>query len=54
MTIEQLQKENAALKQDIIDIYKNSEECIFNDSSTAYAVEQDYVNDAYDLTQPES
>lgn len=52
MTIEQLQKENAKLKQAITDIYRNCEECEFDGSGTYYAVEQDHVNDAYELVNP--
>ncbi|HEM6857152.1 hook protein [Providencia rettgeri] len=52
MTIEQLQEENAKLKQAITDIYRNCEECEFDGSGTYYVVEQDHVNSAYELTQP--
>lgn len=52
MTIEQLQEENEKLKKAITDIYRNCEECEFNGSGTYYAVEQDHVNDAYELVDP--
>ncbi|MBG3036664.1 hook protein [Proteus mirabilis] len=52
MTIEQLQEENEKLKQAIIDIYSNCEECEFDGSGTYYAVKQDHVNDAYELVNP--
>ncbi|MTC44283.1 hook protein [Providencia sp. wls1922] len=52
MNIEQLQEENAKLKQAITDIYRNCEECEFDGSGTYYAVEQDHVNDAYELVEP--
>lgn len=52
MTIEQLQEENAKLKKAITDIYRNCEECEFDGSGTYYAVEQDHVNDAYELVDP--
>ncbi|QXA59598.1 hook protein [Providencia rettgeri] len=52
MTIEQLQEENAKLKQAIIDIHSNCEECEYQGYRTFYAVEQDHVNSAYELTQP--
>lgn len=51
-TPEQLQEENAKLKQAITDIYRNCEECEFDGSGTYYAVEQDHVNDAYELVNP--
>lgn len=47
--IGQLKEENAKLKQAITDIYRNCEECEFDGSGTYYAVEQDHVNDAYEL-----
>lgn len=50
--LEQLQEENAKLKQAITDIYRNCEECEFDGSGTYYAVEQDHVNDAYELVEP--
>lgn len=52
MTIEQLQEENTKLKQAITDIYRNCEECEFDGSGTYYAIEQDHVNDAYELVNP--
>lgn len=52
MTIEQLQEENTKLKKAITDIYRNCEECEFDGSGTYYAVEQDHVNDAYELVDP--
>lgn len=52
MTIEQLQEENKKLKEAITDIYRNCEECEFDGSGTYYAVEQDHVNDAYELVNP--
>lgn len=52
MTIEQLQEENKKLKKAITDIYRNCEECEFDGSGTYYAVEQDHVNDAYELVEP--
>ena len=52
MTIEQLQEENAKLKQAIVDIYSNCEECEYQGYGTFYAVEQDHVNSAYELIQP--
>ncbi|MEY0545125.1 hypothetical protein AB7318_21550 [Providencia rettgeri] len=51
-TLEQLQEENAKLKKAITDIYRNCEECEFDGSGTYYAVEQDHVNDAYELVDP--
>ncbi|MEQ5315706.1 hook protein [Providencia vermicola] len=50
--IGQLKEENAKLKQAIIDIYSNCEECEYQGYGTFYAVEQDHVNAAYELTQP--
>lgn len=50
MTIEQLQEQNEKLKRAITDIYRNCEECEFDGSGTYYAVEQDHVNSAYELT----
>lgn len=52
MIIEQLQEENKKLKKAITDIYRNCEECEFDGSGTYYAVEQDHVNDAYELVEP--
>lgn len=52
LTFEQLAAENAKLKQAIIDIYSNCEECECQGYGTFYAVEQDHVNAAYELTQP--
>lgn len=49
--IGQLKEENAKLKQAIIDIYSNCEECEYQGYGTFYAVEQDHVNSAYELTQ---
>ncbi|RQW35797.1 hook protein [Proteus mirabilis] len=49
MTIEQLQEENAKLKQAIISIYTNAEEITVNGEDGYYAVKQDHVNDAYEL-----
>ncbi|WIF73772.1 hypothetical protein QN092_07840 [Proteus vulgaris] len=51
-TFEQLQEENEKLKQAIIDIYSNCEECEYQGCGTFYTVEQDHVNSAYELTQP--
>lgn len=51
MTIEQLQEENTKLKKAIIAIHSNCEECEYQGYGTFYAVEQDYVNYAYELTQ---
>ncbi|WP_253941120.1 hypothetical protein, partial [Providencia stuartii] len=50
--ISQLKEENAKLKKAITDIYRNCEECEFDGSGTYYAVEQDHVNDAYELVDP--
>ncbi|BBU96545.1 hook protein [Providencia rettgeri] len=50
--IGQLKEENAKLKQAITDIYRNCEECEFDGSGTYYAVEQDHINDAYELVNP--
>ncbi|HEM6924065.1 hook protein [Providencia hangzhouensis] len=50
--IGQLKEENAKLKKAITDIYRNCEECEFDGSGTYYAVEQDHVNDAYELVDP--
>ncbi|EPK3332931.1 hook protein [Proteus mirabilis] len=52
MTIEQLQEENAKLKQAITDIYRNCMECELDGSGNYYAVEQDHVNGAYELVNP--
>lgn len=52
MTIEQLQEENKKLRQAIIAIHSNCEECEYQGYGTFYAVEHDYVNYAYELTQP--
>lgn len=52
LTFEQLAAENAKLKKAITDIYRNCEECEFDGSGTYYAVEQDHVNDAYELVDP--
>ncbi|EPK3595395.1 TPA: hook protein [Proteus mirabilis] len=52
MTIEQLQEENTKLKKAIIAIHSNCEECEYQGYGTFYAVEQDYVNDAYELVEP--
>lgn len=52
MTIEQLQEENAKLRQAIIDIFTNCGECESDNEENYYAVEQDHVNSAYELTQP--
>ncbi len=52
MTIEQLQEENKRLKKAITDIYRNCMECELDGSGNYYAVEQDHVNDAYDLVDP--
>lgn len=49
MSIEQLQEENAKLKQAIISIYTNAEEITVNGEDGYYAVKQDHVNDAYEL-----
>ncbi|MEN3522916.1 hook protein [Proteus mirabilis] len=51
MTIEQLQEENTKLKEAIIAIHSNCEECEYQGYGTFYAVEQDYVNYAYELAQ---
>lgn len=52
--IEKLREENKKLKGAIANIYRNCEECEFNGSSTYYAVEQDYVNEAYELVNPKN
>ncbi|EOZ9063019.1 hook protein [Providencia rettgeri] len=51
MTIEQLQEENAKLKQAIIDIFTNCGECESDNEENYYIVEQSIVNDAFDLTE---
>lgn len=51
-TLEQLQEENKKLRQAIIDIHSNCEECEYQGYGTFYAVEQDHVNDAYELVEP--
>ncbi|MCG5372000.1 hook protein [Providencia rettgeri] len=51
MTIEQYQEENEKLKRAIIDIYRNCEECEYQGYGAFYAVDQDSVNAAYELTQ---
>ncbi|QIB30937.1 hook protein [Providencia stuartii] len=51
MTIEQLQEENAKLKQAIISIYKNTEEITLNGEDGYYAVKQSVIDDVIDLTE---
>ncbi|MGL4123541.1 hook protein, partial [Proteus mirabilis] len=51
MTIEQLQEENAKLKQAIISIYTNTEEITLNGEDGYYAVKQSVIDDVIDLTE---
>ncbi|EPG6063883.1 hook protein [Proteus mirabilis] len=51
MTIEQLQEENAKLKQAIISIYTNAEEITVNGEDGYYAVKQEIIDDVIDLTE---
>ncbi|RFT10618.1 hook protein [Providencia rettgeri] len=51
MNIEQLQEENAKLKQAIISIYTNAEEITLNGEDGYYAVKQSVIDDVIDLTE---
>lgn len=51
--IEKLQEENKRLKGAIANIYRYCQECVIDGSGTYYAVEQDYVNEAYELLNVE-
>ncbi|WP_211823942.1 hook protein [Proteus terrae] len=51
MSIEQLQEENAKLKQAIVDIFTNCSECESDNEENYYIAEQSIVNDAVDLTK---
>ncbi|VEB72447.1 Uncharacterised protein [Providencia rustigianii] len=51
MTVEQLQEENAKLKQAIISIYTNTEEITLNGEDGYYAVKQEIIDDVIDLTE---
>lgn len=51
MTIEQLQEENAKLKQAIIRIYTNTEDITLNGEDGYYAVKQSVIDDVIDLTE---
>lgn len=51
MTIEQLQEENAKLKESIINIYTNAEEITLNGEDGYYAVKQEIIDDVIDLTE---
>lgn len=48
---EQLQEENAKLKQAIINIIKNCEEIILNGDGGYYAVKQEIIDDVIDLAE---
>ncbi|MEX6398994.1 hypothetical protein AB6E88_18720 [Providencia hangzhouensis] len=48
-TFEQLQEENAKLKQAIISIYTNTEEITLNGEDGYYAVKQSVIDDVIDL-----
>jgi hypothetical protein len=50
-TFEQLQEENAKLKQAIISIYTNTEEITLNGEDGYYAVKQSFIDDVIDLTE---
>ncbi|WP_249215366.1 MULTISPECIES: hypothetical protein [unclassified Providencia] len=49
--LEQLQEENAKLKQAIISIYTNTEEITLNGEDGYYAVKQSVIDDVIDLTE---
>ncbi|MFO3764076.1 hypothetical protein AAHD89_23005 [Providencia rettgeri] len=50
-TLEQLQEENAKLKQAIISIYTNTEEITLNGEDGYYAVKQSVIDDVIDLAE---
>lgn len=50
-TLEQLQEENAKLKQAIISIYTNTEEITLNGEDGYYAVKQEIIDDVIELAE---